>query len=59
VLQEINSMDNCISCTNDGTFPIMSNAVRILSRGVSLQRGGYAVPFVEKYLADWWNDPTF
>ena len=45
-------MDNCISCTNDGTFPIMPNAVRILSRGVSLQRGGYAVPFVEKYLAD-------
>ena len=46
-------MDYCICCTSDGTFPKMSDAVSILFRGVLLQRGGYAVPFVRKYLADW------
>ena len=46
-------MDNCIICTVDGTLPTMSGAVSILSRAVSLERGGYAVPFVGKYLADW------
>jgi len=45
-------MDNCIICTIDGTFPIMSDAVSILSCVVSLQRGGYAVPLGEKYLLD-------
>jgi hypothetical protein len=54
VLHEIYSMDNCIICTIDGTFPIMSDAVSILSCVVvSLQRGGYAVLLGEKYLLDW------
>jgi hypothetical protein len=46
-------MDNCIICTVDGTFPIMSDAVSILSCVVSLQRDGYAVTLVKKYLLDW------